>query len=181
MKTFFTSDHHFHHANILKFKDDEGNLIRPGFDDVEHMNQYMIERWNAVVGVHDKVYHLGDIIMRSTAKYFDSIMPHLNGRIVLIKGNHDSAKLSVYTRHFADVRSEIHMKTKHNDMVLFTHRPVKLSAQEFATKTVYNVHGHIHQNVIDDLRYINVSVERTNYTPLTWDEIQGIIEERSIR
>lgn len=178
MNTWVTSDQHFHHSNILKFTDDDGQLIRPQFENVEHMNEYMIEKWNNVVGENDKVYHLGDIIMRTTRKYFEPIMPRLNGRIVLIKGNHDNARLNIYADYFEDVRSEIHMKTQENDMVLFTHRPVFLGEHHYRGKSVWNVMGHIHQNQLDDPRYINVCVEHWDYTPIDWNKIQSIIQER---
>ena len=48
MKYFFTSDSHFHHANIIKY------CNRP-FSSVEEMNQVMIERWNEVVKPDDVV------------------------------------------------------------------------------------------------------------------------------
>ena len=52
-KVFFTSDTHFYHANIINF------CKRP-FANVETMNEALIENWNAVVGVDDIVFHLGD-------------------------------------------------------------------------------------------------------------------------
>ena len=51
--TFFTSDTHFNHANIIKF------CNRP-FKDVEQMNDVMIANWNGVIGKDDTVFHLGD-------------------------------------------------------------------------------------------------------------------------
>ena len=183
MKTWFISDNHFFHANILNFKDDAGNPIRPNFNSMEEMNEFMIERWNSVVGKNDKLYHLGDIIMKGARKYFDEIMPRLNGRKVLIKGNHDHAKLHVYAEYFDDVRSEIHRKSSDGDMVVFTHRPIRISnaEKEFAERNTFNVHGHIHQNLIDDMRYINVSVEAIDYTPVSWHEIdQHILERKRI-
>jgi calcineurin-like phosphoesterase family protein len=178
MKTWFISDHHFFHGNILNFKDKNGNLIRPGFDNVDHMNEFMIEKWNSVVNPQDKVYHLGDFLMRSPRKYFEEIVPKLNGRIVLIKGNHDLAKLSVYAEFFQDVRSEIH-KVIDNVKVTFTHRPIRLGEETAFGRKEFNVHGHIHQNVIDDPRYLNVSVEAINYTPINYDEIIAIVRGRN--
>lgn len=179
MKTWFISDNHFHHANILRFKGDDGNLIRPGFKDVEDMNEFMVEKWNSVVGENDKVYHLGDVVMKSASWAFE-ILDRLNGEKVLIRGNHDKAKLSVYAKYFKDVRSEIHMKTSEGDMVIFTHRPIRIAGddKEFVERNTFNVHGHIHQNLIDDFRYINISVEVIDYTPITWHEIDKHILER---
>lgn len=164
-KTFFTSDSHFHHSNILKFTNNDGKLIRPGFSSGEEQNEYMVAQWNEVVGPEDKVYHLGDVVMSTGAWAFE-ILERLNGRKVLIKGNHDRAKLSIYARHFSDVRSEIHMKLQDGRKVIFTHRPILLGETEF------NVHGHIHEKEIDDSRYLNVSVERWDYTPIEWGDVQ---------
>ena len=55
-KVFFTSDTHFYHANIINF------CKRP-FANVETMNEALIENWNAVVGVDDIVFHLGDFFV----------------------------------------------------------------------------------------------------------------------
>ena len=180
MKTWFISDNHFHHSNILHFTADDGSLIRPGFQDVNHMNELMVEKWNSVVGKNDKVYHLGDVVMKTGAWAFD-ILNQLNGDKILIRGNHDKAKLHIYAKHFKDVRSEIHMKTSEGDMVIFTHRPIRISGgdKEFTIRNTFNVHGHIHQNIINSLRYINVSVEAIDYTPVSWQEIDKNILERN--
>lgn len=170
MKMFLTSDHHFFHWNILKFTGDDGERIRPTLpeDDLEAMHECMIEKWNSVVGPNDKVYHLGDIIMSTARRSFDQIMPRLNGVKILIKGNHDNAKLSVYADYFKDVRGEHHLKTKDKDMILMTHRPIFLGEHHFRKKSVFNVHGHIHQNVLQDPRYVNICVEHWDYTPVEW-------------
>ena len=55
------SDTHFNHRNILTFKDDDGNLIRPNFTNVHDMDEHMVECWNSVVKDGDIVYHLGDV------------------------------------------------------------------------------------------------------------------------
>ena len=58
---WFASDHHFGHANLLKFTSDDGAYVRPGFRDVDHMNETMIANHNRVVGVADRAYFLGDV------------------------------------------------------------------------------------------------------------------------
>ncbi len=40
---FFSADHHFYHANIIRY------CSRP-FNSVEEMNEEMIARWNSTVG-----------------------------------------------------------------------------------------------------------------------------------
>ena len=55
--------------------------------------------------------------------------------------------------------------------LLLTHVPVHYSGLEF--KVSKNVHGHIHEKNIDDERYINVSVEQINYTPVHIDTLRA--------
>ena len=52
-QTFFTSDTHFNHANVVQYDN------RP-FADEDEMTHELIQRWNGVVHPGDIVYHLGD-------------------------------------------------------------------------------------------------------------------------
>jgi len=74
---FFISDTYFGHKNILKFTDERGNLIRPGFTDVDHMDRFMIDKWNATITAESKVYHCGDVSFDT--KRFHDTMHSLNG------------------------------------------------------------------------------------------------------
>jgi calcineurin-like phosphoesterase family protein len=80
MNTWFTSDHHFGHANIIKY------CNRP-FADAEVMNAALEKAWNETVAPEDLVYYLGDFAM--SAALVPSIVRRLNGRKILIAGNHD--------------------------------------------------------------------------------------------
>jgi calcineurin-like phosphoesterase family protein len=153
-EVFVTSDTHFGHANIIKYAG------RP-FDSVEEMDEALVENWNSVVKQGDKVYHLGDVTMNS--KSLD-ILNRLNGRKVLIKGNHDIQKLKFYTPHFYDIRG-CHELGK----FILTHIPVAISQK--LRYSSGNIHGHLHEKSMEDPWYINVSVEQTNYTPISFDEI----------
>lgn len=81
MSTFFTADTHFGHANIIKHHPRRG-------DSVEDMDAMLIEKWNATVGKHDDVWHLGDFAMGPSANV-PSYFHALNGRKHLVVGNHD--------------------------------------------------------------------------------------------
>jgi calcineurin-like phosphoesterase family protein len=127
------------------------------------MDEYMIQNWNNVVGKNDKVYHLGDLTFSN--KKLNEIMPRLNGTKVLIKGNHDNLKPNQYLQYFKDIRA-YHIL----DKFLLSHIPVHIDSRE---RWKANIHGHLHNNIIDDPNYINVSVERINYTPIDFEEIRS--------
>lgn len=82
MATWFTSDHHFGHANIIRYTQ------RP-YADVQEMDRCLIESWNAVVRPDDDIWCLGDFCYRS-AKAAQTYLQRLHGRKHLICGNHDS-------------------------------------------------------------------------------------------
>ena len=58
--------------------------------------------WNSVVGKDDLVLYVGDY-SDGIVKDLDDLYRKLNGRIVLIKGNHDVLDDSIYRMAFADV------------------------------------------------------------------------------
>jgi len=166
MNTWLISDTHFGHANILNFKQDDGTVLR-SFPSVGEMDEQMIRNWNAVVGFEDKVYHLGDVAMLNFTRT-QEIFSRLNGTKILIKGNHDNLKLSQYQYMFKDVRA-YHVL----DSILLAHIPIHpLSLERWKGQ----VHGHLHNRVVPDKRYFNVSVERIKYTPINFTEVRKYFE-----
>jgi calcineurin-like phosphoesterase family protein len=160
---WIVSDTHFGHANILKFKDKDDNLIRPNFSSVEEMDEHMIDSWNSVVKDGDIVYHLGDV-------YFGDLGQCLNrcrGRKRLILGNHDDGKDPELQRSFGKIMM---WRMFPEFGLVLTHVPVHESS--LGIKAHKNVHGHLHQNLINDPRYINVSVECINYTPINIETLR---------
>lgn len=161
-KTWFISDLHLGHHNIIKFRDNEGKLIRP-FDSLDQMHECIIERWNSVVGPYDRVYNMGDVVI---AKKWFPLLDKLNGKSILLRGNHDIFKLADYSKYFEDIRS---VKVYPAHGILVGHFPVHTGQLEYRFKTC--VHGHTHQNMIDDPRYVNLCVENINYTPVEFDQL----------
>ena len=79
-KVYFSSDHHFYHANIIK-------LCNRPFSSVVEMNETMVRRWNETVSPDDTVYYLGDFSL--AFRPVELFTYRLNGNKFLIPGNHD--------------------------------------------------------------------------------------------
>ncbi len=168
MKTYFTSDLHFYHKNVLKFEN------RP-FNTIEEMNEGLIEKWNNKVNEEDKVYILGDFSFARVTKTVE-ILKRLKGRKYLILGNHDSDK--IYKSK--TIRDEFELITnyyelKDENIVLF-HYPIAVWNNMHHNSI--HLFGHIHSNTstlhqlkhIEDNSY-NVGVDVNNYEPCTLEEI----------
>ena len=156
-KTWLISDTHFGHKNIITFTDENNNLIRP-FPTIDEHDEYIIEEFNKLVKPEDKVYHLGDVAI---GKRFIELVGRMNGKKILIKGNHDIFKLKDYTPYFSDIRA-YKMLPKHK--LIISHIPVYLDPNNKRWK--WNIHGHTHINKIPDPRYINVCLEHTGFKPV---------------
>jgi len=180
---FVISDHHLGHTNSWeKFKLEDGSPLRP-FTSNEEMNETMIERHNAKVKEQDTVYFLGDVVINK--KYLE-LVKRMNGRKILVRGNHDIFKDNDYR----DVGFEqLHGVRVFVDKFILSHIP--LHPDCVTERFRVNVHGHLHANqvmswqVIDedivykpDPRYLCVCVEQTDYTPLHFDEVEERIQDR---
>ena len=162
---WFCSDHHFGHRNILTFTDDENELIRP-FSSIQEHDETIIHVHNSLVKQNDRVYFLGDVaIPRSGLKCVDK----MNGRKVLIKGNHDIYKLKEYVDIFQDIRA---YKVMPKEGLIASHIPLH---PDSLSRFKVNVHGHTHINNLPDKRYINVCMEVCNYRPINLDQIMEYI------
>lgn len=82
-KVFFTSDLHIGHRKIVEY-------TNRGVDTTqEDHDKWITDLWNRQVGKSDTVYSLGDFVFncRKIDK-FREVTSKLNGKKVLIKGNH---------------------------------------------------------------------------------------------
>lgn len=147
---FYASDLHFRHLNILEFEPK-----RP-FNSIDEHDETIIQNWNYDVGVNDKCLILGDLAFNIGLP----LVGRLNGKKTLIMGNHEHKNISEYVPYFADIKSYADNKSIG---VLFSHIPVHPCQLE---RWKFNVHGHTHSYDVGDDRYINVSLEKTDYKPL---------------
>ena len=67
-----------------------GFLYEPrGFSSIEEHDETIIENWNKTVKPEDVIYLLGDAMLNDNDKGIQCLNK-LNGRILFIRGNHDS-------------------------------------------------------------------------------------------
>ncbi len=108
---------------------------------MEEYENKLIDNWNRVVGNDDIVYHLGDVGNLP----FDELskkIKSLNGKKILIRGNHDTEDKDFYLRcGFTEV---IDGPMFYNKNVILSHEPVPVNNDYFI-----NVHGHLHGAVLD--------------------------------
>jgi len=135
--------------------------LKRGFNTVEEHDHQIISRWNQVVTKRDTVWVMGDVTMEK-ANY--EILGKLNGIINVVGGNHDRPQ---HTRKMLDYINGFCGATRLKGFIL-THIPVHPSELE---RFRGNIHGHVHDQTINDPRYINVSLENTDFYPVLIDDI----------
>jgi calcineurin-like phosphoesterase family protein len=178
MVAFVTADTHFGHTKSITFLTPTGELLRP-FNSVEEMDELMVDNWNKVVHKKDTVYHLGDVVIpRSSLKLLD----RLNGRKILIKGNHDRYSLKDYSAYFEDIRGANYRQGGSTFLggLIMTHIPVH--PDNLCGHYRGNVHGHLHCHLVmkdgePDDRYFNACVERNNFTPVELDRVMDYFKK----
>lgn len=181
---WLTSDLHFGHRNILKF------CKRP-WDTVEEMDEGLIQNWNRVVEKDDLVFNLGDFAFASNARWKE-LINRLNGHIHLILGNHD------VVRWPGDKTMELFDSVSHQMILKIDGRTVYLNHYPYLCfggawrkpeYAVYQLFGHTHSGPncrgTDTDRLINlfpyqydVGVDNNNYTPVSWQQVQEIINKQ---
>lgn len=163
---YFISDTHFGHANMLKFLREDGTPLR-SFESVQEMDERIVDRWNSVVRPQDHVYHLGDVAMKQSEI---ATVGRCNGHKRLVRGNHDIYKTKKYLEYFDEIYG-----IRVLDNILFTHIPVH---PESLGRFKANAHGHIHAQKSPEGKYINLSVEAINYTPVALEDLKKQIEKQ---
>jgi calcineurin-like phosphoesterase family protein len=161
---FFIADLHLGHGNLINFKQDDGITPERPFSSIEEMHEVFISNWNGVVKPTDKVYVLGDVVMRRKAL---ELLNRFNGRKSLVRGNHDIFKIEEYLMYFKNVHTQVEKKG-----IICTHIPIHPNSVD---RYGVNVHGHLHRHSLNDKKYFCVSADRINFTPIEFSELTAKI------
>jgi calcineurin-like phosphoesterase family protein len=167
MKTYIGSDFHFGHNNIMKFCPE----TRGHFRDINHMHDEMIRMWNETVMPEDTVYMLGDIAFMA-ASHAANILRNLNGRKILVKGNHDSktVKDKSFVACFDEIHDYLEIRYDGHHVVMFHYPIAEFNRQHHGA---VHFHGHLHQNPsgLEQYRVRNVGWDYTGRFLSTMEEM----------
>lgn len=163
---------------------------------LEAHDEAIIDNWNRVVGPNDKVEVLGDVVIGRSQRY---LIGRLNGKKRLRMGNHD-----IFVRRWnEDYKPYFEEITAYKvfDDLICSHIPLHPDSVKERWKA--NVHGHLHtgrvmkpnmdyyrwvfsddsygmkvpppEQIIDP-RYLCVSMEHIDFTPISMEEVYARIE-----
>lgn len=171
MKTFFTSDTHFGHTNIVK------HCHRP-FLSIEEHDETLIQNWNLVVQPQDTVFHLGDFTWHNDAA---PILARLNGKIHFILGNHDRAVRRCIPPliWIKDVR-EVSVDGQSIWLSHYSHR-----VWPHSHHGAWHFYGHSHNTLPDDPNALSMDVGVDSaharlrvYRPFEFSELVQVMKQK---
>lgn len=155
MSVFVVADMHFGDDVVRK-------LNRRQFKTVDDMNKYIVERWNKTVSPKDTIYVLGDL----GKKEYLSIYKNLNGKKILILGNHDVEEIGIepeiYLNNGFDEVYNHHIT--YNDFIELSHEPFPINSDYSI-----NLHGHLHNATLNLKGYFNICLDLNYYKPVNID------------
>jgi len=173
MGLFFTSDHHFGHANIIRYCD------RP-FSSTEEMEEEMSRKWNEIVGPKDIVYHLGDFTLgglEDAMRYFSM----LNGEVRILDGttHHDSrwmddaysmAKpIGTKTNHVLTLSRMTVLERVAEVPIVLCHFPFAIWDRKHYG--AIHLHGHSHCQYQAPGRIMDVGVDCNDFYPVSLEQV----------
>jgi calcineurin-like phosphoesterase family protein len=161
---WLVADTHFGHDNIVAFS------ARP-----DNHDDLMARRWREYIDDDDVVLHLGDLCWcwdDKQAWFEQTIAPQLTGRKYMIVGNHDLESADFYARCGFRLIEAFAIDTPEGWRIRFSHNPNEDPPRYPQT---INAHGHIHIQLMPNLRHLNLCVEWTDYGPV---RARGAISER---
>ena len=168
---YLSADLHIsHHTN------EQRNIInycnRP-FKDVDEMNSTIKQNWNNIITNEDIVYLLGDYLFKRN-------IPedwHLNGHIILIRGNHDRGVSEAQFKEKYCI-SEVYktpITISYKDYELFLmHAPRQLH------KNKINLCAHVHDAWLYKDGFYNVGCDVHDFKPVLLDSIIEYLKENCL-
>ncbi len=168
---YFTSDLHLGHKAIIEMQN------RP-FSSVEEMNEVLLANFNKVVHRDDTVYILGDVSHRIKVEDANEMIAQMNGKKILIVGNHDKQYDSSLFEEICDFKT----LSLNGRYFALMHYPM-LSWPKKDSGSI-QLHGHIHareeynlQNRADGTLRFDVGVDANDFMPISVNQVLQFFEK----
>ena len=149
MQVMFTSDLHLGHRSICKY--------RSKFTTAEEHDEYILDLMSKL-NKRTILFILGDFLF--DGPHFEVYLHRIAKfpcTIKLVMGNHDSMQL--YTQTIApNILIQLPLFSYKNTWL--SHCPIH--PQELRNRDG-NIHGHLHNSIVPDLRYFNVNLDVNGY------------------
>lgn len=138
---YFTSDLHFAHNKEFLY----GSR---GFSCIEEHDLAVVNNWNNTVTDDDDIYLLGDVMLKDV-EYGMDMLCQLNGKIHIIRGNHDSDEKIKRYAECKNVVEQVDAKYLRcgKKTLYLSHFPTLVSHDYLKSMkhAVINLYGHTHQ------------------------------------
>ncbi|MBR2552753.1 MAG: metallophosphoesterase family protein [Erysipelotrichaceae bacterium] len=160
---YYIADCHFFHRSLLTKMDCRG------FETVDEMNEVMINNWNNKVRSNDEVIILGDFSL-GTPEETAGVLQRLNGRLFLIRGNHDRFEKDKdydYSR-FEWIKDYEELNDNRRKVIL-CHYPILFYNMQYRLDEndqpkTYMLYGHVHRT--HDERLLNQFIKTVRDTEI---------------
>ena len=183
MSVFVTSDTHFGHKNILRFNP----KTRP-WADVTEMDDALVDIWNRRVNHDDIVYHLGDVSMCGFERTME-IINRLNGRIVLVRGNHDQIFRKEQNIKKAMASGKIIEITDHKELrinretIVLNHYAMRVWNKSHHGS--FQLFGHSHGSLIGIGRQVDVGIDSSELEsgggPFALETVLDFLRQKTVQ
>lgn len=171
MNAFFTADHHFGHANIIKYSK------RP-FSSLDEMDETMLSRWNEIIKPNDIVYHLGDLSFFNLNNQSRVLLERLNGVIFYIRGNHDKFNSKIprfeWVRDFAEIKIG-------GQKITLCHYAMRV--WNCSHHGAWHLYGHSHGSLPDDPNSLSfdVGVDCWDFYPVSFEQVAERMKQKTFK
>ena len=176
--TWFVSDTHFGHRNILS---DRMHRPRP-FASIEEHDERLISRWNDRVRDDDIVYHLGDFAFGGGHARARAIFDRLRGRKNLIIGNHETQGMRLLWASPPVHAATIHVQDAgmpRAQAVYVAHCAHRVWPGMH--RGTLHLYGHSHGSLPGTAASLDVGVDCWNWAPVRIGEIREALAETAAR
>lgn len=171
---YFTSDTHFGHTNVIRYN-------RRPFETAEEMDEALIRNWNSRVEPEDDIFILGDLTLKGPGAA-NALLPRLQGRKYLIRGNHDqfADRLTFRREYFQWIRDYYELEVQGRFYIL-CHFP--FLSWNGMNEGSFQLHGHQHNRPDYNLynrgmgrAQLDVGVDAWNMAPVSLQELTAFWE-----